>query len=272
MVTGFPPYHVESTVLVITQVPSGYYICDVFLRLDAKLDKKLFRYDPKIPEKTRMSMAANEAVRVKKCLGALRYLWRNSPEASHAEAVQEMKDLLVASPLQANRSTLPPPGPPIAPPEASDHEAAPAAPAPDHEAAPASDEASESDASSEEVGDGDVNEGKDVSDAESEDSRTAPTLALGDPEPSDQNGMSQYYLDYVAESQVRPEGWLGGFYHKWKDSYDVEHIRKMNEEKPICDDGDDGHDVAIAIGKQMLLQDIKDELVRQELDTFLFIV
>ena len=263
MVTGFPPYHVESTVLVITQVPSGYYICDCFLRLDAILNNKLFRYDPKNPQKTRVSMAATEAVRVKKCLGALRYLWRNSPEASHAEAVQEMKDLLVASPLQCHRSPLPS-GPPTDPPQAIDREAD------EHPADPASDEASESDASSEEAGDGEAFT-NDVGDVESENSLTAPTLMLGDPDPSDQDGMTQYYLDYVAESQVRPEGWLGGFYHKWKDTYDADYIQKMNDGEPIRDDDDDD-DVALAIGKQMLLQDIKDELARQELDTYLLIV
>jgi hypothetical protein len=52
---------------------------------------------------TRSSLAAEEAVKVKKCLGTLRYLWRNAMGASHDENVQTMKSFLCPSPLQQLR-------------------------------------------------------------------------------------------------------------------------------------------------------------------------
>lgn len=67
--------------------------------LDKYLDRRLFR--PKLENgETRVNLAADEAVAMKKCVGSLRYLWRNSPTMSHDPAVQEMKDLLLASPAQ----------------------------------------------------------------------------------------------------------------------------------------------------------------------------
>jgi hypothetical protein len=52
---------------------------------------------------TRSSLAAEEAVKVKKCLGTLRYLWRNAMGASHDENVQTMKSFLCPSPWQQLR-------------------------------------------------------------------------------------------------------------------------------------------------------------------------
>ena len=91
------PHHVS-----LLKVPSGYYICDVFLYLDALCNKRLFKPDSKQFE-TRSSLAAEEAVKVKKCLGTLRYLWRNASGGSHDENVQTMKSFLCPSPLQKLR-------------------------------------------------------------------------------------------------------------------------------------------------------------------------
>ena len=43
-------------------------------------------------------MAGKEAVRAKKMMGALRYLWRSSPHGSHDARLAEMKGFLEASP------------------------------------------------------------------------------------------------------------------------------------------------------------------------------
>lgn len=82
------------------KVPSGYYMCDAFLMLDFMLGKKLFR--PRAGQETRASLASEEAVKAKRCLGSLRYLWRNST-SSHDPYILEMKSHLCPSPLQGQR-------------------------------------------------------------------------------------------------------------------------------------------------------------------------
>ena len=52
---------------------------------------------------TRLDRACEEAVNAKRCIGALRYLWRNSPQGAHDVSVQEMKQCLEASPVQRAR-------------------------------------------------------------------------------------------------------------------------------------------------------------------------
>ena len=75
-------------------------MCDAFLMLDFLLGKKLFR--PKPGVETRAGLASEEAVKAKRCLGSLRYLWRNST-SSHDPYILEMKSFLQASPLQGER-------------------------------------------------------------------------------------------------------------------------------------------------------------------------
>ena len=55
-----------------TRVPGAMLLTDVFLHTDKLLDGKLFPKEPKD------LYAGKEATRVKKCIGALRYLYRNS--------------------------------------------------------------------------------------------------------------------------------------------------------------------------------------------------
>ena len=90
-------------------MPSAYYICDTFLFLDALFHKKLFKPDI-TKQQTRTSLAAEEAVKVKRCLGALRYLWRNAKSKAHDPKVQELKSHVCPSPLQDARRGLPPAG------------------------------------------------------------------------------------------------------------------------------------------------------------------
>ena len=88
---------------------------------------------------TRRDRAAEEAVKAKRCIGALRYLWRNSPNRAHHPAVHEMKSYLKDSPIQQSNAVPAPPSDAgsggVAPagsdshggsePEASDHESLP---------------------------------------------------------------------------------------------------------------------------------------------------
>ena len=86
------------------QIPSGYFIADVYLFMDALFNKNVFHPDQKkIPKETRSELAAEEAVKTKRCLQALRYLWRNAKLGSHCPRVQMLKDYLAPSPLQDRR-------------------------------------------------------------------------------------------------------------------------------------------------------------------------
>ena len=115
------------------QVPSAYYIADMFLLMDKYiLGGKLFRESngPKTVQ------AAAEGLRVKKCMGALRYLWRNSREAAHHPYVAAMKSLLQDSPLQQSRQRAEPEPESDSEPEAgdgSDDEVASGNPSPEHD-------------------------------------------------------------------------------------------------------------------------------------------
>lgn len=83
------------------QVPSAFFLCDTFLMLDDMLGNKLFRKGDGNPP--RNVQAASEGLKAKKCLGSLRYLWRNSRDAAHHPHVAAMKTLLQDSPLQRAR-------------------------------------------------------------------------------------------------------------------------------------------------------------------------
>ena len=88
-------------------MPSAFFLADTFLMIDEMMHKKLFR------EKNgpREVQAAAEGLRAKKCLGALRYLWRNARTAAHHPFVAAMKTLLEDSPLQEARRTIQEPEP-----------------------------------------------------------------------------------------------------------------------------------------------------------------
>lgn len=53
-------------------VPSALYLTDVFLYIDDLLEGNLLKQGPKVLQ------ASDEAMRVKRLVGALRYLYRNS--------------------------------------------------------------------------------------------------------------------------------------------------------------------------------------------------
>lgn len=205
-------------------------------------------------------MAADEAVRAKKCIGALRYLWRNSPSQSHHDCIQAMKDLLAPSPQQTVRGSVEDDALPLPPPvETSDGEGS-------------SDEADGEGGEDEEMGcemdgEGEVGGGND---SDGEDSLTAPTLQLGEQSDDDDHVKTRplNVHGHLPDSQVRPDGWLGGFYHTWSMYYDKEDIEKKNADIPDSEkDGD--VEINTAICKQVLLQDVKEELERLKLHEFL---
>ncbi len=65
----------EWTFCGVLEVPSGFYLSDCFLWLDALLGKGLLVPDA---QHSKQSLAAQDAKRLKKLMGALRYLFRNS--------------------------------------------------------------------------------------------------------------------------------------------------------------------------------------------------
>lgn len=77
------------------------------------MHRKLFRPSGKFP--SRGDLACEEGVKAKRCLGALRYLWRSSSEGAHDEKLRDMKSYLQDSPLQG--LARPKPGPPHQAPE-----------------------------------------------------------------------------------------------------------------------------------------------------------
>lgn len=67
--------------------------------LDRLLQNKLFMPDQ---ENDRLTLAAKEAVRAKRCIGALRALWRSS-EGAYDNRIVDLKNLLQKSPPRGGR-------------------------------------------------------------------------------------------------------------------------------------------------------------------------
>ena len=164
---------------------------------------------------SKMAQAAQEAVRLKKAAGAVRYLWRNAKTNSHDAVVQEMKDLLRQSPRREEAQDGDEEEGDEAV-EGSDvaEEHAPRAIVAAHEPA---DESSSSDGDASEVAppegvllkrEPDEDEECDQSQSSMEtDSLNATTLRLGEGIDSD--------VEEFPDSQVKTGcGWLGQFYAK----------------------------------------------------------
>ena len=71
-------------------VPSGYFLCDALMELDKLMNKKLLQ--PKSGDK--LTLALQEASKLKKLVGHLRYLYRNTSN-SHSEEIAMLKGLLL---------------------------------------------------------------------------------------------------------------------------------------------------------------------------------
>ena len=79
------------------QIPSVYFLTDVFLYVDLLASKKLFK--PK-DGSTRADYAGSEGLKAKKLLQALRNLWRSSPSGAHDMRICELKSYLSPSPAR----------------------------------------------------------------------------------------------------------------------------------------------------------------------------
>ena len=84
--------------LLDPQVPSAYFMTDVFLMVDKLLDFKLFK-PSKQREETRVSLAGVEGLKTKKLMGALRALWRSSKQQGSDQKITELKSFLRPSPV-----------------------------------------------------------------------------------------------------------------------------------------------------------------------------
>ena len=80
------------------QVPSAYFMTDVWLMVDKLLKFKLIK-PVKKEGQTKMSLAAVEALKTKRLMGALRALWRSSKEQGFNPRVTELKSYLRPSPV-----------------------------------------------------------------------------------------------------------------------------------------------------------------------------
>ena len=207
--------------------------------LHKMMDGRLFRVDRAKGESVQ-SLAAEEATKAKKCIGALRYLWRNAKSCSHHAGVQAMKDLLVSSPQQeANQRAAQ---------EASDSEAGDEEGEDDNEPSEAS-QHEDGEEQPEVPSDGEPEQGEYVMDEQGvsddgrddNDSLHAPTLRLGEESQSDatseESGSDRGDDEHgdqegFADSQVKPEGWLGGFYTKCKTAYGLSDADLKDTSKP----------------------------------------
>lgn len=187
------------------QVPSAFFLTDVFIWFDGVImNKKVFKPDYKKKE-SRMSLASNEAVVMKRLISALRALWRSSQNRGLDNHITDLKSYLRASPSPEAGSPV---APAVADRSSSDEED-------DLESDHGSGEAivahSESDTS-----DGDVSQSVDTLDA--------PTLQLGEQSPTTEKDGSGSDSDSLSgetvasrtpsdqrDSQVS-SGWLGKCY------------------------------------------------------------
>lgn len=92
-----------NSAILPCQIPSAYFLSDVFLYLDGLFNRRLLIPDT-TQQQSKISLAGEEAVKAKRCLQSLRFLWRNTQSASHSPSVQAMKDCLCPSPLQDQRA------------------------------------------------------------------------------------------------------------------------------------------------------------------------
>lgn len=76
------------------KVPSGYFLTDVVLELDRLLQDKLLQ-----GPQSKLQIAADEGVKLKRLIQAVRNLWRSSPCGNHPR-VTELKQILRPSPAK----------------------------------------------------------------------------------------------------------------------------------------------------------------------------
>lgn len=82
--------------VAMLQVPSGYFLTDCILRLDELFESKML-----VGGSSKLQLAAEEGVKLKKLMGAVRSLWRSSPAAGSHPKVTELKEMLRPSPTRS---------------------------------------------------------------------------------------------------------------------------------------------------------------------------
>ena len=94
-------YHYLKPILAFSpdRVPSGYFLTDVMMRLDQMFAGNLL-LDPQ-NQLSKLDLAAEEGVKLKKLVGATRTLWRSSETGNHPH-VTELKSLLTPSPRKVH--------------------------------------------------------------------------------------------------------------------------------------------------------------------------
>ncbi|CAK9004360.1 unnamed protein product [Durusdinium trenchii] len=79
------------------KVPSGYFLTDVFLYVDLIFKGNLLVNPSPDQQKDKMTIAAEEAVKLKRLVSTIRGLWRSSETGNHPR-VSELKSMLRPSP------------------------------------------------------------------------------------------------------------------------------------------------------------------------------
>ena len=203
------------------------------------LDKKLLLPDLAAGQ-TRLDRAAEEGIRAKRCVGSLRYLWRNSPSGAHSVKVMEMKECLQSSPVQLRRMNA----------DAAIEDKPQDDPSSDEERGPpeGNEEVAGDNDSTADDGSSDQGDLERVQSPErgcSEDSLKAPTLRLGwDPEV---DTLPSVDSDGEALDSQRPGAWIGKFYKNHRTMGDLqpsEVLEIHSHDETDKDDSDDSDPTA----------------------------
>ncbi len=196
--------------------------------VDKRLEKHMFRPSAELRE-TRMGLAAIEAVKAKRLLGALRSLWRSSATGGLDDKIAHLKTFLAPSPTRVRPSRVVEPEPSPEP-VASVYDSPPF---------PAGESGDETAAGDEVEGTDSERQGVEPSqtsvDSSDEDSLEAPTLCLdpspkpfkgrdAEPEPSSDSEDSLH-----RDSQIRGKSWMGKAMMKSREMERLEMERQCNE-------------------------------------------
>ena len=199
--------------------------------VDKRLEKQMFRPSAELRE-TRMGLAAIEAVKAKRLLGALRSLWRSSATGGLDDKVAHLKTFLAPSPTRARASPVENEPEPL--PEPSVYESPPFPAGDSGDEGQAGDEVEGSDSESERQG---VEPSQTSLDSSGEESLEAPTLCL-DPSPKPFKGKdpepvpsSDSEDSLHRDSQIRGKSWMGKAMMKSRESERLEMERQCHEDR-----------------------------------------
>ena len=211
--------------------------------VDKRLEKQMFRPSAELRE-TRMGLAAIEAVKAKRLLGALRSLWRSSATGGLDDKVAHLKTFLAPSPTRVRPSPVKPePSPepvesvyesPPFPAGDSGDESKPFSAGGSGDESKAGDEVEGSDSESERQG---VEASQTPLDSSGEESLEAPTLCL-DPSPKPFKGndpepvpSSDSEDSLHRDSQIPGKSWMGKAMMKSRETERLEMERQCHQDR-----------------------------------------